>query len=124
MALQPAENGEGVMSNANRKAGDRAEYEAIRILEDDGYYTTRSAGSLGEFDIAAFSCERSLLVQVKSSSSETRLRAAMRKARDIVEKYDLQADIEVWGRVKGAGSRPACWIKWRKEPGETGWSEL
>ena len=121
MDVQPAEDGEN-MSNANRKAGDRAEYEAIRMLEDDGYYTTRSAGSLGEFDIAAFSSERSLLVQVKSSSSETRLRAAMRKARDAVEKYDLAADIEVWGRIKGSGRRPARWIKWGKV--EEGWSEL
>ncbi len=101
------------MPNANRAAGDRAEREVIKILEAEGYYTTRSAGSLGDFDIIALGGTRSLAVQVKTSKLLTSLKSAMKKAASIINSYALDADIEIWGKLKGRGRIPAKWIIWR-----------
>jgi hypothetical protein len=52
--------------NAKRK-GTRNEHKAIRALEDAGYHCTRSAGSLGLFDIIALGRQGIRLVQVKTN---------------------------------------------------------
>ncbi|MGA2260105.1 MAG: hypothetical protein ABSH28_01575 [Acidobacteriota bacterium] len=52
--------------NAKRK-GTRNEHKAIRALEDAGYHCTRSAGSLGLFDIIAIGRQGIRLVQVKTN---------------------------------------------------------
>lgn len=55
----------------NTKAkGRRAEYKSKKFLEAQGYKVTRSAASLGTFDLVAFSKRDTLLVQVKAGSSK------------------------------------------------------
>src|ERR1051326_8056037 len=58
-----AEN-EGEM-NAKQKA-TRNEHRSMRLLEASGYRCTRSAASLGEFDIVAIGSADVVLVQVKT----------------------------------------------------------
>jgi hypothetical protein len=57
---------EGKRLNAKRK-GTRNEHKAIRALEDAGYHCTRSARSLGLFDIIALGRQGIRLVQVKTN---------------------------------------------------------
>ena len=45
--------------------GRSAEYRVIQKLRERGWYTVRSAGSKGDFDIVAFKGWRTILVQVK-----------------------------------------------------------
>ena len=51
--------------NAKRK-GTRNEHRSIRLLEALGYRCTRSAASLGEWDIIAIGTTDVVLVQVKT----------------------------------------------------------
>lgn len=52
----------------NSKAkGNRSEYKTMRYLEKRGYRCTRSAASLGEWDVVAVGVDDVLLVQVKSN---------------------------------------------------------
>lgn len=52
----------------NRDKGDRYEYKTRDLLQEQGYYVTRSAGSLGMFDFIAVPQDESKtrLIQVKS----------------------------------------------------------
>ena len=51
----------------NRKAkGCRNEHRSMAILEAAGYRCTRSAASLGVWDIVGIGCEDTVLVQVKT----------------------------------------------------------
>ena len=52
--------------NCKRK-GSRSEYKSIRLLESLGYRCTRSAASLGEWDIVAIGSTDLVLVQCKSN---------------------------------------------------------
>jgi Holliday junction resolvase len=54
------------MVNAKRK-GTKNEHKAIKFLEASGYSCTRSAGSLGIFDIVAIGVMGIRLVQVKTN---------------------------------------------------------
>lgn len=51
--------------NAKRK-GTRNEHRSIEILEAAGYRCTRSAASLGEWDIVGIGTTDTVLVQVKT----------------------------------------------------------
>ena len=53
--------------NAKRK-GNRNEHRSMALLEASGYRCTRSAASLGEWDIVGVSADGFCLVQVKSSA--------------------------------------------------------
>jgi Holliday junction resolvase-like predicted endonuclease len=51
----------------NRKAkGSRNEHRSMKLLEASGYRCTRSAASLGEWDIIGVSADGFVLVQVKT----------------------------------------------------------
>lgn len=50
------------------EAGRRAEYKARRILEAEGYYVTRAAGSKGCADLVAWNAARFRLISVKRGS--------------------------------------------------------
>ena len=53
----------------NRKQkGARSERKTMDYLEARGYYCTKSAGSLGEWDIIGVSEDGVVLVQVKSNN--------------------------------------------------------
>jgi Holliday junction resolvase-like predicted endonuclease len=52
---------------SNKSKGRRNEYKAIKILRDQGYQCTRSAASLGVWDIIAISETHIKLVQVKTN---------------------------------------------------------
>ena len=54
------------MKNAKRK-GSRQEHRSMALLETMGYRCTRSAASLGEWDVVAIGTSDVLLVQVKSN---------------------------------------------------------
>lgn len=55
------------MAVANRKAkGTHNEHRSIKILEAAGYRCTRSAASLGEWDIIGIGSTDVVLVQVKT----------------------------------------------------------
>jgi uncharacterized protein with GYD domain len=51
--------------NAKRK-GNRNEHRSIALLEAAGYRCTRSAASLGEWDIVGIGSQDMVLVQVKT----------------------------------------------------------
>ena len=52
----------------NRKAkGTRAEYRSMAVLESAGYRCTRSAASLGEWDVIGISSQDVVLCQVKTA---------------------------------------------------------
>lgn len=57
--------------NAKRK-GSRNEHRSIALLEAAGYRCTRSAASLGVFDICGIGADDVLLVQVKSNRAPRR----------------------------------------------------
>lgn len=57
-------------SGMNRKAkGNRAESRSMKILEQAGYSCTRSAASLGVFDVVAISSTDIILLQVKCNAA-------------------------------------------------------
>ncbi len=77
----------------SKRKGTRNEHKAIRILEAAGYHCTRSAASLGLFDIIAFNRQGLRLVQVKTN------RDASPPEREQIEMFDnLPADAskEIW----------------------------
>jgi hypothetical protein len=78
--------------NAKRK-GTRNEHKAIRALEDAGYHCTRSAGSLGLFDIIAIGRQGVRLVQVKTNDDA---RPHEREQIQIFDGIPPGATKEVW----------------------------
>lgn len=54
--------------NAKAK-GSRAEHKSKKYLEAQGYTVTRSAASLGVFDLVGFCKSNTVLVQVKAGSA-------------------------------------------------------
>jgi Holliday junction resolvase len=61
------------MVNKNYIKGRNREYKAMKILEDGGYYCSRSAGSHGMWDIIAFNKNGFRLIQVKCDCAPTAL---------------------------------------------------
>lgn len=55
------------MPNTNYKRGVRYEYKAKAMLEAEGFYVTRSAGSHGLYDLAAIDLNMIRLIQIKST---------------------------------------------------------
>ena len=49
--------------------GRAFEYRVIKYLEENGYWTIRSAGSKGEADVIAFKFGETLFVQVKGNDT-------------------------------------------------------
>lgn len=58
------------MPNANYKKGRRTEYLVRKILAEEGFSSTRAAGSKGVYDIIAWSSEypRVRFIQVKKGA--------------------------------------------------------
>ena len=50
-----------------KKKGNNREYKTIKFLEDNGFKCTRSAASLGIFDIIGVSPDSVMMIQVKSN---------------------------------------------------------
>lgn len=55
------------IGRASKSRGTRNEHRTMRLLETMGYRCTRSAASLGEWDVIAVGVTDTLLVQVKSN---------------------------------------------------------
>lgn len=51
----------------SKRKGTRNEHRSIALLEASGYRCTRSAGSLGEWDIVAIGSTDTVLVQCKTN---------------------------------------------------------
>ena len=51
----------------SKRKGTRNEHRSIALLEASGYRCTRSAGSLGEWDIVAIGTLDTVLVQCKTN---------------------------------------------------------
>jgi Holliday junction resolvase len=69
--------------------GRRAEYRLIRLLEDNGFFCIRSAGSFSPFDIFATDEEKIFLFQVKfcrSSNPKYILKEEIKKHKNVFEK--------------------------------------
>ena len=54
--------------NRNKRNGTVRENRVKELLEEDGYYVVRAAGSLGAADLIALKPGQTLLVQVKSEA--------------------------------------------------------
>jgi len=52
--------------------GRRNEYKTIHVLEEEGYYCVRSAGSKGLFDIIAIRPNDIKMIQVKTNRKPTK----------------------------------------------------
>jgi len=59
------------MNSRRIKSSKCYEREARRLLESDGFYVVRSAGSLGAFDLVAIDNEGTRLIQIKSTNKKT-----------------------------------------------------
>jgi Holliday junction resolvase len=73
---------------SNYRHGADLEREAKRVLEENGYYVIRSAGSKGTVDLAAFKADEWLMVQCKldgylSPAERVRLRQLAAKLRAV-----------------------------------------
>jgi Holliday junction resolvase-like predicted endonuclease len=80
------------MVNAKKK-GARVELKTRDYLEEKGYQCTKSGGSLGAFDLIAFSDAEIRLIQVKSN------RVASPKERREIIKFRCPAGVchkEIW----------------------------
>lgn len=51
----------------SKRKGTRNEHRSLKLLEASGYRCTRSAGSLGEWDIVAIGSTDTILVQCKTN---------------------------------------------------------
>ena len=60
------------MTNTNYRMGAHLEREAKKMLEDQGYYVIRSAGSLGLFDLVAFNKQFTRFIQVRKNRDLSR----------------------------------------------------
>ncbi len=78
--------------NTSAKGG-RAERRARKMLEADGYTVVRAGGSLGPFDLVAFSQAGLRLIQVKCNRPP---RPAERTALARFDKLPRGATREVW----------------------------
>lgn len=56
--------------NSNYNKGRRNEYRSMALLEAEGYYCIRAAGSHGLFDLYAVSASNLILCQVKSGNAK------------------------------------------------------
>lgn len=81
--------------------GARLERLIQQELEAEGYYTVRSAGSRGAFDVIAWNDQHIRLIQSKKAGISKAERKKMAKI--VVPPNSLR---EVWERVNG---------KWRRE---------
>ena len=108
----------------NTKAkGTRRERQTIKLLEENTYHCTRSAGSLGAFDIIAMSAKRDIIlnVQVKSNGWPPK------KEMDILTAFELPSNIYIlvvrWDDSKGGrGNEVVPQMKLRLHNGE--WLDL
>lgn len=83
------------MSLKNSKAkGNRQEHRTMRLLEAAGYRCTRSAASLGEFDVIGMSATDWVCVQVKSNRRPGSLEMAV--LRDVMVPPGTRKLLHVW----------------------------
>ena len=73
--------------------GRRYERKTRKLLEKEGFYVMRSAGSLGKFDLIAFNQEKFRLIQVKSGTSRIG-----KKEREEIKEFPvpLNCSKELW----------------------------
>lgn len=87
------------MGNANYIKGRSREYQALKILRDDGWLCSRSAASHSAIDIFACKDEMVLLIQVKSGKARV-----TEKDRLELSKWKKESGccVEIWyfGRKK------------------------
>lgn len=66
----------------------------IRVLQRMGWYTVRSAGSKGDFDVVAFRDGRVLLVQVKRRTvGEREFDRMVEHYSRVAQDYELSPDV-------------------------------
>ena len=82
------------------KSGRAYEYKARKILEREGFYVIRSAGSRGIIDLVAIKPNKIKLIQVKSTSrDEIKI---PNELKEFAKKYSNQmVEVELWVFKKG-----------------------
>ena len=81
--------------NMNTKAkGNRNELKSIKYYEKQGYYCTKSGGSLGMWDFVGYSKSDWLCVQVKSNRSPNNLE--MMELQEAIVPPHTKKLIHVW----------------------------
>jgi Holliday junction resolvase-like predicted endonuclease len=94
------------MSNAAYEKGRRAENEAQRMLERDGYEVARSAGSHGPADLIAWNEREIRFIQIKAigheQSAGVAIAAGRRRWNDAIRPTIESVSIETWVRYPRA----------------------
>ena len=84
--------------------GARAEREAKHLLESEGYFCTKSGGSLGVYDLVAINKKSIRLIQVKATSNKFYWNGVKRETKLMEESWNLLpkcASQEIWVRERG-----------------------
>ena len=82
------------------KSGRAYEYKARKILEREGFYVIRSAGSRGIIDLVAIKPNKIKLIQVKSTSRDEI--NIPNELKEFAKKYSNQmVEVELWVFKKG-----------------------
>lgn len=91
-------------SLAGRKLGARKEREAKKELESQGYYVTKSGGSLGVFDLLAVNDKIGRAIQVKSTRINLKLKnykKDVKQMREVQLPGNFKKEIWIWYYMKG-----------------------
>jgi len=85
------------MDSARIKMGARKELQAKKELEEEGYYVTKSGGSLGAFDLIAINEKIVRAIQVKSTKVNLGVKKYSKDIRAMKEvKLPNNSTREIW----------------------------
>ena len=85
------------------ESGARVERKVRKILEDQGYYVVRSAGSKGAVDLVAWSDQDIRLIQVKATSNKkyTLNKTESQALQQVPRPKNARVQLYVWLMGKG-----------------------
>ena len=92
------------MDSARIKMGPRKEVQAKKELEKEGYYVTKSGGSLGAFDLIAINEKIIRAIQIKSTKVNLGLKKYnkdIRKMKEVKLPDNCKREIWIWQYIKG-----------------------
>lgn len=89
------------MPNANYKAGVRAEYRTMKMLDAKGYITLRTAGSHGAFDVIAIGPHDTLCIQVKRGRPAAISPLEEERLRELKVPEGVYKQVWLWDHGKG-----------------------
>jgi Holliday junction resolvase len=84
-----------------KRIGTQAEWEVRKILEQQGYFVGRSAGSKGIWDLWAVNENGLRLIQVKSTSQKEKAKILFKKDIERMKNTKVFGQQELWVRRKG-----------------------